>query len=120
MVARELSTEVFKAVDSGDAAAFSRFFSDHGRMVFANGEPMHGPERIESGIAGFFTTIKALCHTIVNEWHTGNDTVVELTVEYDRLDDKTVTVPAVSIWHVDDTGKIDDYRVYVDLAPVYA
>lgn len=116
----ELVSQVFHAVDGADATAFSRFFSEHGRMVFANGEPMIGPDTIEAGVRGFFTTIKGLRHTLVNEWLVGQETIVELTVEYDRLDDKTVTIPVVSIWHVDPDGLIDDYRVYFDLAPVYA
>jgi hypothetical protein len=41
-------------------------------------------------------------------------------VTYDRLDGKTVTVPAVTMWHVTGDGLIDDYSVYLDLAPVYA
>jgi hypothetical protein len=32
----------------------------------------------------------------------------------------TVTVPAVTMFHVDETGLIDDFRVYFDLAPLFA
>ena len=119
-MASELTTKVFSTVDSGDTAAFGRFFAERGRMVFANGDPMYGPDEIRAGVAAFFGTIKALRHTIIAEWVVGHDTITELSVEYDRLDDKTVTIPVVSIWHVDDAGKIDDYRVFFDLAPVYA
>ena len=31
-----------------------------------------------------------------------------------------VTVPCVTIFHTDAAGKIDDYRVHVDVAPIYA
>jgi hypothetical protein len=113
-------SQVFGAVDSADATTFSKFFSAQGRMVFANGEPMIGPAQIEAGVKGFFTTIKALRHTQVNEWTVGQDTIVELSVEYDRLDGATVAIPVVSIWHVDADGRIDDYRVFFDLTPVYA
>ncbi|MFE2419217.1 hypothetical protein [Streptomyces hokutonensis] len=41
-------------------------------------------------------------------------------VDYFRLTGDTVTVPAVTMWHVDETGLIDDFRVYVDLAPLSA
>jgi hypothetical protein len=116
----ELATRVFAAVDASDAAAFAAFFADTDRLVFGNGEPMTGPGAITAGVAGFFTTIKGLRHEFVNEWGVGQDTVVELSVEYDRLDGQTVRIPVVSIWHVDSTGLIDDYRVYFDLAPVYA
>ncbi|HEX4247916.1 MAG TPA: hypothetical protein VH008_08600 [Pseudonocardia sp.] len=39
---------------------------------------------------------------------------------YTRLDGGEVTVPAVSIWRVDDDGLIVDYRVFVDQAPLFA
>ena len=57
---------------------------------------------------------------IMIEWHQGNDTIVELSVTYDRLDGQSVTIPVVSVWSTTDNGLIDDYRVYFDLAPVYA
>lgn len=31
-----------------------------------------------------------------------------------------VDVPVVSVWHTDASGLIDDYRVFFDLAPVFA
>jgi hypothetical protein len=77
------------------------------------------PCRLSSPVA-FFTTIGGLRHQVVNEWVTGEDTVVELKVAYDRLDGRSVSVPAVSIWHVDGDGLIDHYRIFIDLAPVYA
>ena len=41
-------------------------------------------------------------------------------VTYTRKDGDTVTVPIVTIYHERDGGKIDDYRVYGDVAPVFA
>ena len=46
--------------------------------------------------------------------------LVEVEVTYRRLDDKSVSVPAASIWHARDDGLIEDYRVFFDLTPVYA
>ena len=34
--------------------------------------------------------------------------------------DAQVTIPCVTILHTDAEGKIDDYRVYFDVAPIYA
>ncbi|MDX2548861.1 nuclear transport factor 2 family protein [Streptomyces sp. WI04-05B] len=119
-MASDLTSRVFALVDTTDAAGFSRLFAPQGRLRFANNEPMTGPEAIEAGVNGFFTTIKGLEHTVLHEWADGSDTIVELSVDYHRSDGGTVTVPVVSIWRVDESGLIDDYRVYFDLAPVYA
>ncbi|HEV7899580.1 MAG TPA: nuclear transport factor 2 family protein [Planosporangium sp.] len=116
----ELTGRVFATVDARDAAGLSGFFADSGRLVFGNAEPMVGPAAITEGVEQFFATINGLHHQVVNEWVTGPDTVVELTVSYDRLDGRSVSIPVVSIWHIDQDGLIDDYRVFLDLAPVYA
>jgi ketosteroid isomerase-like protein len=119
-LADDLIKRVFATVDGGDASGFSRFFTDNGRMTFGNGEPMTGRAAIEAGVGGFFGTIQGLHHEVVNEWVAGSDYITEAAVTYDRLDGRAVTVPVVSIWHVDHTGLIDDYRVFFDLAPVFA
>jgi ketosteroid isomerase-like protein len=112
-MASEFTSRVFEVVDAGDAAGFAEFFTDQGRMVFAHNEPLVGPEGIAKGVGAFFGTIKGLSHEILNEWVVGADTVVELKVTYDRLDGRSVSIPAVSIWHRTEDGPID-------LAPVYA
>lgn len=119
-MANEFTKNVFAVVDAGDATGFSELFTDQGHMVFANLEPMVGPEAIAKGVGAFFGTIKGLRHEIVNEWVNDADTIVELKVTYDRLDGRSVSIPVVSIWHRADDGLIDHYRVFFDLAPVYA
>jgi ketosteroid isomerase-like protein len=56
----------------------------------------------------------------VKEWTVGDDTIVELKVTYDRKDGQQVTIPCATIFHTDAAGKIDDYRVFFDVAPIYA
>lgn len=118
--APEFACEVFRRVDGFSPAEFAELFALDGKLVFANGAPMIGPPAIETGTSGFFGTIKGLRHEIVNEWHQQGDTVLELKVTYDRLDGKQVTIPVVTVWHRRDDGLIDDYRVFFDVAPVYA
>jgi ketosteroid isomerase-like protein len=114
----ELTQRVFQTVDSMRPDSIAGLFAEDARMVFGNAEPLVGREAITAGIQGFFSTINALQHQIVNEWCIGADTIAETEVTYRRLDDKNVTVPVVSIWHTHD-GLIEDYRVFFDLAPVY-
>ena len=116
----ELTAKVFAAVDATDVRTFSEFFTDDGRLVFGNADPMSGRADIETGVANFFGSIRGLHHTVINEWMVGDDTINELSVTYDRHDGKSVTIPAATVWHVAADNKIDHYRVYVDLAPVFA
>jgi uncharacterized protein (TIGR02246 family) len=116
----ELTAKLFAAVDATDARTFSEFFTDDGRMVFGNADPMVGRAEIQTGVAGFFGTINGVHHTVINEWVVGADTINELSVIYERHDGKTVTIPAATVRHVGADNKIDHYCVYVDLTPVYA
>jgi ketosteroid isomerase-like protein len=116
----EFTQKVFAMVDAGDAAGFAALFGPRGHLVFGNAEPIIGPAAIVDGVKRFFTTIKGLHHTVVHEWTIQHETVVELEVTYERLDGRSVTLPVVSIWHTADGGRIESYRVFFDLAPVYA
>lgn len=89
-------------------------------VVFGNGQPLVGIDEIRTGATVFFDAIAGLHHAVVNEWNVGDDTIIELKVTYDRKDGQQVTTPCVTIFHTGAAGKIDDYRVYFDVAPIYA
>jgi hypothetical protein len=111
---------VFAVVDGMDVATVASLFTEVGRVVFGNGQPLVGIEEIRTGITAFFDTIAGQHHEIVNEWNLGSDAIVELRVTYDRKDGRQVTIPCVTLFHSDAAGKIDDYRVFFDAAPIYA
>jgi ketosteroid isomerase-like protein len=119
-MAEDLTRKLFAAVDTKDEGVFGAFLAEDARLTFGNAEPLVGREAIVAGIGAFFSTIDGLRHRIVNQWCAGADTVAETEVTYERLDGKSVAVPAVSIWRTRADGLIDDYRIFVDLAPVYA
>lgn len=112
--------DVFARVDAFDPPRFAEIFAPDGVMVFANGDPMVGPTAVEQGVGGFFSTINGLSHRILHEWHEGDASVAQLETTYDRKDGKQVTIPVVSIIRRRDDGLVDDYRVYFDIAPVFA
>ncbi|WP_433427481.1 nuclear transport factor 2 family protein [Nonomuraea sp. CA-141351] len=111
---------VFQVVDSFDPGKFVQLLAEDARMVFGNAEPMVGRNAIAEGLRIFFATIAGLAHRLVRTWQVDADTIAETEVTYRRLDGKDVSVVAVSIWHTRDDGLISDYRIFVDLAPVYA
>jgi ketosteroid isomerase-like protein len=116
----DFTGHVFAIVDKRDAAGFAALFAPDGRFVFGNSEPIVGPAAIAEATDAFFANVLELRHEIVNNWEVGADTVAELTVEYHRLDDRYVTVPGVTIFTRDDAGLITHYRIFVDLAPLFA
>jgi len=113
-------SEVFAVVDSAKASDFSQLFSHGGRMCFGNWDAFVGRESIEQGIGQFFETINSLHHTIANEWVVGEQYMAELSVTYNRLDGVDVTIPVFTMWRTNPEGLIEDYRVFLDLGPVFA
>jgi hypothetical protein len=117
---RPQTRNVFATTDAMDVAEIISLFATDARVVFGNGQPMVGVDEIGRGTTAFYDTIAGLHHEIVTEWSFLDDTIVELKVTYDRKDGQQVTIPCVTIFHTDAEGKIDDYRVYFDVAPIYA
>jgi ketosteroid isomerase-like protein len=113
------TAELVRDIDSMDAKAFASHLSENCVLRYANNDEVVGREAIEEAIAGFFTTIKALRHDLREEWSAGDATILQFDCTYTRHDGGQVTVPAVSILRRG-AEAIDDYRVFVDLAPVYA
>lgn len=120
MTGPEYIRDVFARVDAFDPARFAEIFAPDGVMVFGNGDPMVGPAAVEAGVGGFFSTINGIHHHLLAEWHEGATSVAQLETSYDRQDGKQVTVPVVSIIRRNDDGLVADYRVYFDVAPVFA
>lgn len=116
----DFTNQVFASVDRRDAEGFAALFAPNGRFMFGNADPIVGRKAIADAVGTFFAGIRGLRHRIVNRWDATAGTVIEAAVEYDRLDGKTVAVPAVSIFSRDGTGLVTDYRIFVDLAPLFA
>ena len=120
VTARPQTRDLFATVDSMDVATIATHFAEDARVVFGNAQPFVGIEAIRTGLTAFFETIAGLHHEIVKEYNVGTDTILEFKVTYDRKDGQRVTIPCVTIFHVDAAGKIDAYRVYFDVTPIYA
>jgi ketosteroid isomerase-like protein len=111
---------VFGAVDEQDLLRLGGLMAEDVRFVMGNGEPLVGEEAVLAGNAVFFTMVKGLRHALLHEWAVGGVTIAETEVTYLRLDGKEVSVPAVTIWEVDEAGLITDLRVFIDQAPLFA
>jgi hypothetical protein len=106
-------------IDSMDGRRFASNLSAGCVLRYANNPEVRGREAIAEAIDAFYGTIGGLRHRPLNEWDVGDTTILQFEVTYTRLDGGEVTVPAVSI--IRSGGElIDEYRIYVDLAPVYA
>jgi len=111
---------MFAVVDRLDADTFAEYYAPDAVLRFGNAEPVHGREAIRRTYAEFFATLDGLRHDMQHFFHQDGTHLAEALVTYTRRDGSLVTVPAMSVFHTREDGLIDSYRIYVDLAPLYA
>ena len=107
-------------IDTLDADRWAAYLADDAVLRFGNGDPVQGRDACRDALAGFWDTIEGVHHDLVEQWETDSATIVEVRITYTLPGGREVTVPGVTVYRTDDDDLIDDYRVYVDLAPLYA
>ncbi len=115
--------DLFRAIDTMDAATFAKSFTDDGYFRFGNADAVVGRDQVEANLAAFYTMIGGLSHEFrgvwSGEWDGGEVRSVESAVTYTRLDG-TLTAPipvTTTIRRVGD--RIADYRVFGDVSPLF-
>ena len=116
MAARE---QLFDDIDSMEPERFAAHLAEDVTMRFGNSEPIHGRGPVRDAWATFCQDLNGVHHDLVEQWTVDGTTIVEAQVTYTRGDDSEVTVPVVTIYR-ERGGEINDYRIYIDLAPLFA
>ena len=111
--------ELFPDIDSMEPNRFAAHLASDVTMRFGNAEPIHGRDAVRDAWASFCRDINGVKHDLIEQWTVGNATIVEALVTYTRRDDSRVTIPVVTIYRERD-GEIVDYRIYIDMAPLFA
>ena len=111
--------QVFADIDSFNPDAFVAHLTPDVVFRFGNADPVTGRDAVREAVSGFFSTIDGLTHHIRNVWEFGDTAIAQIDVEYVRKDGKTVTVPNADILTYDG-DLVRDWRIYIDVAPVYA
>lgn len=116
---REFSVALYKAVDSMDTKRFAEFLAPDAEFAFGNSPPVKGREAIAAYSGAFLAMIAGIRHEILDVWSSGDALFLRQLVTYTRKDGKQVQLPAANILLLKD-GLIQDYRIYMDVAPVFA
>lgn len=111
--------QLFSDIDSMEPDRFAAHLAPDVTMRFGNAAPIRGRDAVRDAWASFCRDINGVKHDLVAQWTVENATIVEADVTYTRRDDSQVTVPVVTIYR-EREGEIDDYRIYIDLAPLFA
>jgi len=116
---RQWVYDLFTSIDAMQADQFVTFLTEDAQFTFGNAAPVVGRAAIRDAVAAFFKTLKGLHHDITNVWEVGESVICQLAITYTRLDNREVKIPAANIFHMRDQ-LVHDYRIYIDLSPVYA
>ena len=111
---------LFADIDTMDPDRFAQHLLEDVTMRFGNAPAIHGRDACRQAWAGFCETVDAVAHEVVAQWDVEGATVAETNVTYTRKDGRTVTIPVVTIYRPGGDELIRDYRVFIDLAPVFA
>ena len=110
---------LYEAIDAKDTKRFLSFLTETAQFRFANHPPAVGQAAIGAAVDGFFASIRASRHDILNNWEPPGHLVSQGMVTYTRHDGGSVTLPFVNVFAM--RGKlVQDYLIYVDITPLYA
>jgi hypothetical protein len=101
-----------------DADAFCAHLATDAELHFGNLPPVKGVTAINEFVSGFFASIRALRHEVIEHWLCDDGTVVcRGVVSYFRHDGSTFCAPFANIIKVIN-NHATDYRVFADLSPL--
>jgi ketosteroid isomerase-like protein len=115
----EQAREIFAAFDAKDVPALSALMTDDVRLRLGNAEVVEGKSAFAEAVHAFYASVAGFRHDVINAWSDRDALIVELEVHYTRLDGGQVTLPCCNVFRLRD-GSVADYRVYIDITPVYA
>jgi ketosteroid isomerase-like protein len=115
----DLVRDVFAALDAKDPAALTALMSDDVRMRLGNADAVEGRAAFLGAVSAFIGSVAGVRHAITSVWSVDDVVIAEMAVHYERLDGGKVTLPCCNVFRVRD-GLVSDYRVYIDINPVYA
>ena len=115
----EYARDLFAAFDAKDAHALAALMTDDVRVRLGNADLFEGKPAFVEAAQGFIASVAGFRHRVLNVWSDGDAVIAQLEVHYTRHDGQELTLPCCNVFRLRD-GLVADYRVYMDINPVYA
>jgi ketosteroid isomerase-like protein len=109
---------IFAAFDAKDLAGLAALVTDDVRLQIGNAGVVNGRAEFTRDLEAFFPSVAGFRHTVTNMWSDVDAVIAELSVHYTRLDGRELTLPCCNVFRIRDRA-VADYRVYMDITPVY-
>ncbi|MCP4583850.1 MAG: nuclear transport factor 2 family protein [candidate division Zixibacteria bacterium] len=110
---------LFKAIDEMDVEVFCAFLADDASFKFGNSDTVTGKAAIKEYVAGFFSGISGMSHTIDDILTDGNILSIRGEVTYIRKDSSRLTVPFANYFKLENE-LIKSYQIYADVSQLFA
>ncbi|MDZ4745925.1 MAG: nuclear transport factor 2 family protein [bacterium] len=110
--------DLFASIDKMDTPGFASHLHPDVEFRFGNGESVHGRDNAAAAVGGFFSSIKAIKHSMADVKETDDLIVSQGKVTYTRHDDSTLTVPFANLFYMKD-NLIKNYFIFVDTSELY-
>ena len=113
---------LFAALDRGDVDGVTTFLHDDVVVVLSNREPIHGVTAYAELFGQVMGMLAGIRHEIHDIWSAAEDAAVwtvTMTTHYSRADGTGVSLPCCAILRFSDR-RVSDYRVFMDMTPVFA
>ena len=111
--------EIFAAFDAKNVSALAALMTEDVRLRLGNAEVVEGQSAFVEAVHAFYDSVAAFRHDVLHVWSDADALIAELEVHYKRLDGGEITLPCCNVFRLRD-GSVSDYRVYIDITPVYA
>ncbi len=112
--------QVFGDIDLMEPDRFVRHLDPDVVFRFGNNPAAIGRAAVREAVTGFFTTIAGMRHDVLALHEDGEVVTVRADVTYTRTDGGIVTVPNADILTFGRDGLVQDWQIFIDLAPVFA
>lgn len=112
--------ELFDCIDNKNVDGFLSFLADDVEFRFGNTPKLVGKTAIKEGVSAFFSQIASLEHVMTGVWTPSNVTILEFDTYYTKHNGITVGVPCCVVLRFNADRLINDYRINIDLSPVFA
>ncbi len=116
---QEQIQRLFQAIDAKDKAAFCAFLTDDCVFRFGNMPAVEGKTAIERHIGGFFDSIDALSHRLIDVWSNRDGVVCHGWVTYTRKNKSVLRVPFADVLKLRQ-GAIFEYLIFMDVSALYS
>lgn len=122
-LSREVADRLVAAVQSADAHlntdAFLALLSEQVIFRIGSAPEVLGREAVRRAVATLFASMKSITHKTIQLTVDGDKIFLQASVQFDPKQGASATLPYVNVLTVGEAELITDYRIHIDLSPLF-